>query len=314
MQEGERKMGRTKEWLLTRFEREGPGAEKERLWLVLGGGGLKGLAHIGAWRAIQEAGIRVEGILGTSIGALVGVALAAGMDQEELEERARSLQPRDIVRTQRRALWVNGIRSPSVFREELLRRYISESIPVKSWAELEIPVQMNAVELGSGATEWFGKGAREDVAPADAVYASAALPVFYPPAEIGGQYFVDGGTGDALALTRARDLGATAILGVDVGSGPTEDAERVVKGGLVAVHQRVFSIQSGTARRAMLEGWKSPPLLFVRPHLDGYRTFDFEHAAYFIEEGYRATRRALEEELTDLDAAGTGRRVGDWPE
>jgi hypothetical protein len=61
----------------------------------------------------------------------------------------------------------------------------------------------------------------------------------------------------------------------------------------VAIHQRVFSMMAHARKRAVLDAWSGPPLLYVRPRLDGYSTFDFGSTEYFIEEGYRATREAL---------------------
>ncbi len=258
-------------------------------WLVLGGGGLRGLAHLGAWRALSRAGFRPSGILGTSIGALVGACISAGLSLDELEERARTLTRRDIARVQRRTFWVGGIRNESVFRGEVLREYFESILPSAGWKALELRFQANAVELGSGRTEWFGLGARTDVSLVDAVYASAALPLLYPPARLPGGLYVDGGVGDALPLTRAQELGATAIVAVDVGSGPEVDAGRVAGEGLVGIHQRVFSIAAQRRRIETVEGWKAPPLLYIRPRMDDYGTFDFEHIDYFLGEGERAT-------------------------
>jgi NTE family protein len=127
----------------------------------------------------------------------------------------------------------------------------------------------------------------------DAVYASAALPVLYPPAEIGGRFFVDGGTQQPMGLLRAAEEGATGILGVDVGSGEEADAEHIVRQGIPAIHQRILSIVTHRLRRELVDAWKGPPLLYVRPRLDGYGGFDFQHIEYFVEEGYRATSLAL---------------------
>ena len=77
----------------------------EQPWAVLGGGGLKGLAHIGAWQALEESGIRPLGIVGTSIGALVGAALAGGLGWRDLAPLAISLKKEDIIRVNRRAVW-----------------------------------------------------------------------------------------------------------------------------------------------------------------------------------------------------------------
>jgi NTE family protein len=264
-----------------------------RPWIVLGGGGLRGLAHVGVWQALEEAGVRVGGILGTSIGALVGACIAGGMGYQDLVRLAFALRKIDIVRINRRAVLFNGVRQPSLLMEEPLRSYIDRILPVTAWSELGLPLQVNAVDLGSGATTWFGSGSDESVPIRDAVYASAALPVFYPPARIDGRVFVDGGTEFALPLQRAAELGATGIIGVDVGAGRQSPTHEILAGGMLAVHQRVFSLMSWRKRTEQVARWTEPPLLFVRPRMDGYGTFDFDAVGYFLEEGYRAARAAL---------------------
>jgi hypothetical protein len=71
------------------------------------------------------------------------------------------------------------------------------------------------------------------------------------------------------------------------------DPEAVVRKGMLAIHERVFGLMSGRRRREAVASWNGPPLLFIRPRLDGYGTFDFDHIGYFLEEGYRAAREAL---------------------
>lgn len=264
------------------------------IWAVLGGGGLKGLCHVGAWRALQEAGIPVRGIVGTSIGAFMGVCLGGGMGWRELSDLARALRREDIVRINRRVVWINGVKTPSLYRGDALREYIASVLPIDDWSQLRLPVQVNAVDLGSGQTEWFGPGARTDVSPLDAVVASASLPVLYPPVAVADGFLVDGGTGDALALERAGEQGATGIVAVDVGATAEGDAKAVVEQGMVGVHQRVFSIMSGRRRREAVARWEGSPLLFVRPHLAGFSGFEFDAVPYFLEEGYRAARDALD--------------------
>lgn len=264
-----------------------------RVWVVLGGGGLKGLSHVGAWQAIQEAALQPSGIVGCSIGALVGACVAGGMGWEELVPLALRLQKDDIVRINRRAVFINGIRQEALFHGEPLREYIRRVLPVHRWEDLRMPLQVNAVDLETGQTHWFGTGVDTDIELVDAVYASAALPVFYPPARIGDRVFVDGGTEFSFPIHRAAELGATGIVGVDVGAGRQSHPHRLIAQGMLAIHQRIFSIMSWRKRTDMVAGWTSPPLLFVRPRLEGYQTFDFDEAQYFLEEGYRATRAAL---------------------
>ena len=276
----------------------------ERIWVVFGGGGVRGVAHAGAWQALIEARVPVAGIVGTSIGALIGACVSGGMPWEQLVRLGLSLEKNDIARLNRGVIWVNGIREESVFRGDVLKEYIERVLPVSDWSSLSIPLQVNAVDLATGRTEWFGHGAREDVTLADACYASTALGVLYPPARIDGQLFVDGGTDDVLPCDRAMALGATGIIAVDVGSGEHADAERVLEQGLVAMHDRLFAIMSGRQRREMVGAWDGPPLLYVRPALDGYSAFAFEHVKYFLEEGYRSMRRMLSEGASGSESLG----------
>ena len=261
----------------------------DRIWVVLGGGGIRGVAHAGAWQALVEARVPVTGIVGTSIGALIGACIAGGMPWDRLVRLGMSLKKEDIARLNRGVVWVNGIREESVFRGDVLQAYIDRVLPVTNWSGLDILLQVNAVNLGTGRTEWFGHGAREDVSLGLACYASTALGVLYPPARIDGQLYVDGGTDDVLPLTRAVDLGATGIIG----SGEQADADRVLEQGLVAVHDRLFAIMSGRQRRETVASWEGPPLIYVRPAVDEYSAFSFPHVKYFLEEGYRSMRRAL---------------------
>jgi NTE family protein len=282
-----------------------------RVALVMGGGGLKGLAHVGAWRAVLESGLPVDRIVGTSIGAMVGAAIAGGQSMEEMQARSQALTKADIVLVNRWAVLLNGIRQSSVFRGDVLRTYIESVLPVDHFEDLSIPLSVNAVDVGSGESVWFGDGGRRDVPLADAVYASCALPVFYPPLELGGRFLVDGGVLDALPIAHAAKLGAELIVAVDVGSGQEADASKVVSQGMVAIQHRISSLQAGARKRLLLEEWDGPPLLYVRPRLDGYGTFEFEGASYFLEEGYEATRAALatvHKRFPGLPRVETGRR------
>ena len=269
-------------------------------WLVLGGGGLKGLGHIGVWRALTEADVQIDGVIGTSVGGLVGACLAAGMDLDVLERHARALSKPDILRLNRRVKWFGGVRQQSVFLGDPLLEYIRNLLPFSEWDDLELPFQVNAVALGTGRTHWFGPGARTDITPAQAIYASCALPGIYPPTKLGDDYFVDGGTEHPLALQRAAELGATSIIAVDAGASAEQDPQSVVDQGLVAVYQRVYGIMMNHNRREVVDAWTDPPLLLVRPAVDEHDTFDFTQIGFYLDEGYRATRDALERRGEDF--------------
>lgn len=265
-----------------------------RVVLVLGGGGMKGLTHVGAWRALLEAGVVIDEIIGTSIGGLVGAMIAAGEGPEALAARALALERTDIVALNRWALLLNGIRQPSVFHDVPYREYIARLLPVRSFEELRLPFSTNAVDLGNGEMVWFGAGGRMDVPLEDAIYATCALPLFFPPAAIDDRLFVDGGVLDTLPLTRAAERGATRIIAIDAGSEGSAEAASILEDGLVGIHHRVYQLMATQWKRSRLETWSGPPVTMIRPRLEGYGTFDFDQAPYFLEEGYRATREALE--------------------
>ncbi|HUG40303.1 MAG TPA: patatin-like phospholipase family protein [Longimicrobiales bacterium] len=266
----------------------------ERIVLVLGGGGVKGVAHVGAWKAILEAGHEVAEVVGTSIGALIGASIAGGASVEGLEAQARALTKTDIVDVNRWAVLPNGIRQQAVFRGLALRSYIERVLAVKEWTELAIPLGVNAVDLESGDMVWFGAGGRTDVGLVDAVHASTSLPVFYPPVRVNAMHLVDGGIIDPLPITRAADRGATWIIAVHASAGKKKDARDTVEKGMIAIHHRVTDIMAWARRSVVEDAWFGPPITWVRPDVETYSTFDFDAVDYFLEEGYRATRAALE--------------------
>lgn len=266
----------------------------ERVILVLGGGGVKGTAHAGAWRALREARIDVAEIVGTSIGSLVGASIAGGAEAQELESQARTLLKKDIVDINRWALLPMGIRQQSIFQGVALREYVARVLPETDWSKLEIPLSVNAVDLETGRNMWFGTGGRTDVTLVDAVYASSALPPFYPPLEVEGMHLVDGGVMDTVPITRAADRGADLIIAVHASAGRKRDAADTVEKGLVAIQHRVMDIMAWAQREVVEDMWMGPPVIHVRPDVADYSTFDFDAVDYFLEEGYRATKAALE--------------------
>lgn len=274
-----------------------PSARAPRTVLVLGGGGMKGIAHIGVWKALEEAGVRPDAIIGTSIGALIGAGIAAGYGWRELADIARRLTKDDIVAINRRAVFFGGVREDAVFLGDHFRRYIEGILPVKSFAEMKHPFRLNTVSLVSGEEVWFGTDCRQDLAVADAVYASCALPIYFPPGRTeDGDYLVDGGVLDVFPVRKAADWGAERIIGVDVGSEFLPPADDFFDRGMIAIHDRVLNLNLRDQRSRCLDGWDGPPLVYVRPQVGHLGGWDFDRTQYFLEEGYRAGRQALQEQ------------------
>jgi len=254
---------------------------------------MKGIAHIGAWKALEEAGIVPDAIVGTSIGALIGACLAGGMGWRELSEVARRLKRQDIVSVNRRAMWLGGVREPAVFEGEHFLNYIRRSLPVQDFAELRIPFRLNAVSLVSGEEVWFGTDKRADVPLAEAVYASCALPMYFAPARIGDDVLVDGGILDVFPVRQALEWGAERVIGVDVGSDFLPPSVGYFEQGMLAIHDRVLNLNLQEQRARCLEELKDAPLLYIRPKIGHLHSFDFERTQFFLEEGYLAAREAL---------------------
>jgi NTE family protein len=270
-----------------------PGGGSLGTVLVLGGGGMKGVAHIGAWKAVEEAGIRPDTILGTSIGSVIATCLAGGMGWRELAEVARKLTKDDIVLINKKAVWFGGVREAAVFDGDHFRTWLERILPIRKFEEVQIPVRINAVSLVSGKEVWFGSGINEEVPVLDAVYASCALPIYFPPARIGEDHLVDGGIVDVFPIRSAAEWGAERIVAVDVGAELLPPDEGYFDRGMIAIHDRVLGLSLQQQRKAWFHDWNGPPLLYIRPQIGHLGAWDFDRTQFFLEEGYRAAREAL---------------------
>jgi NTE family protein len=273
-----------------------PTFDRLRTVVVLGGGGMKGVAHIGAWKALEEAGVVPDLVVGTSIGSVVAACLAGGMGWRELAELARRLRKEDIVLINKKALWFGGVREPAVFDGDHYRRWLEGMLPIRDFAEARIPVRINAVSLVTGREVWFGTGLREDVPLVDAVYASCALPIYFPPAQVEADYLVDGGVLDVFPIRTVARWGAERIIGVDVGADLLPPEEGFFDSGMIAIHDRVLGISLEEQRKACLDTWSGPPMLYIRPEIGHLSAWDFDRTQFFLEEGYRAASEALARE------------------
>jgi NTE family protein len=267
-----------------------------RTILVLGGGGMKGLAHIGVWKALEERGMRPDAIVGTSIGALIGACLAGGMGWRELAQLALALRKEDIVEINKRSLWLGGVREESVFDGDHYKEYLRAHLPVQSFAELTLPLRVNSVSLVTGTEVIFGDGARTDVPLVDAIYASCALPIYFPPLKLDGDHLVDGGVLDVFPVRKAAAWGAERIIAVDVGTEMTPPGEDFFARGMIAIHDRVLTLNLCEQRTALLRTYDGPPMVYIRPRIGHLGGWDFDRTQYFLEEGYRAAREALSKE------------------
>ncbi|MFL5574502.1 MAG: patatin-like phospholipase family protein [Gemmatimonadaceae bacterium] len=275
-----------------------------RIGLVLGGGGLKGFAHIGVLRALEERGIRPAALAGTSIGALIAAAFTGGMSLDEMARRAESLRRRDLFRLNHVGMLLERMRSPSIYLEAPLRALCESVCPRGRFDDLTIPLLVNTVDVERGTQVVWGLPGLRDVPVADAVYASCALPGFFPPGRVDGRTCIDGGTVDNLPVSAAALGGAAgaagggraldALIAVDVGSGELAHDTAIAEQGFASIYMRAATTMMHALQEAPLTHWSGPPMLLIRPRLAQVSWFSFGHTAEVIHEGYRAAREALE--------------------
>jgi NTE family protein len=274
----------------------------KRIALVLGGGGLKGFAHIGVLRALKERGIRPVLFAGTSIGALIAAARAGGMSEIEMAERARTLRRRDLFRINHLGMLMERMRSPSLYLEEPLRALCDAICPRGTFDELGTSLLVNTVDIERGTKVVWGLPGLRHVSIADAVYASCALPGFFPPGRVDGRICVDGGTMDNLPISIAA-VGMDAVIAVDVGNSDLTQGREDTQG-FAHIYMRAASVMMHALQEEMLSHWDGPPMLLIRPRVSHHGWFSFSNAESVIQTGYEAAIGALDHASHALQSAG----------
>ena len=180
---------------------------RPRLALVLAAGGPRGFAHVGVLRALDELGVRPDLVVGASVGALVGSALAAGLSTAQIEAFAFDF---DFYRLAR---W-----SPSGGAQldgRGISDLVQQTLGVRRFEQLRIPFAAVATDVQRNAAAIFNHG---ELGPA--VQASCAVPRWFAPVRIRGREFADGDATSPLPVQAARMLGAQKVLAVDVAVHP----------------------------------------------------------------------------------------------
>jgi NTE family protein len=196
---------------------------------------------------------------------------------------------------------VGRFRAPSIYMEEPLRALCNAVAPRGTFAELDVPVLVNTVDVERGTQVVWGRPGLRDVPVADAVYASCALPGSFPPGRVDGRTCVDGGTIDNLPVSIAA-LGMDALIAVDVGNADLTHATDIATQGFGSIFMRAASIMMHALQQPPLERWQGPPMILIRPRVGHIGWFSFSHTDELIGEGYRAACAALEHLETWLAA------------
>lgn len=303
----------------------------QKVGLALGSGSSRGWAHIGAIRALAEAGVEVSFVAGTSIGALVGAGLA--LDKiDALEDFARQLDWKQIVSfldvTFPRSGLIDGEKVSEFFRSHM------QEIDIE---KLPLPFCAIATDLATGDEVVLGQGNL-----VEAIRASISIPGIFTPAKLDGKFLVDGGLVNPVPVKAARSMGADYVIAVDLShdlvdkgksrakliddsssddenvkpSFPkwsiTQDiADKLNQLSSPTISQvrqwlsreptpNIFEVLSVSinimeTQIADIQLKTDPPDLLIQPKLGHLRFLDFHKAEEAIEEGYRETRRQLEQ-------------------
>ncbi|NNF54664.1 MAG: patatin-like phospholipase family protein [Acidimicrobiales bacterium] len=191
--------------------------ESETIAFVLGGGGLRGAAEVGMIKALAEADICPDLVVGTSIGAINGAVVASGSLPEmarRLEGMWGELTARGVLRESVFSRVANIVRHRThLHTNDAMRKLLLDWLPVKSFEEMAVPFQCSAACVELSSEWWFDSGPL-----IDAVLSSCAVPGLLPPVEVNGRHFIDGGVVNSIPISRALELGASTIYVLHVGN------------------------------------------------------------------------------------------------
>lgn len=278
-----------------------PKIPTNRIALALGGGAARGWAHIGVLRALDEAGVQIGMIAGTSIGALVGGCYLAGK-LDELEDFARSLTMRRIA-----GLLDLTIGGGGLFGGMRLTKRMQEHLVGLNIEDLAHPFIAVATELKTGHEVWIHQGNL-----ITALRASYALPGIFEPVRCNGRTLIDGALVNPVPVSVCRAYEQTLVVAVNLNydlfgrsavvkhSAGSSDPETTAKPrgeaatvGLPGVMVQAFNIIQDRISRSRLAG--DPPDLTLHPRINNIGLSEFHRAAESIDRGYEEARSRIPE-------------------
>ena len=279
---------------------------KHQIGLALGGGGARGLAHIGVLRVLEQEKIHIDLLVGTSIGALVGGAYASGMGPNEMQERIDEFlnseefqssaikafetvnAPGDAGLTEKiqsyfknRFFMVQAMFKPGILSREDFQHTIDFFIPDIQIEETRLLFRAIATDLVSGEQIIFSKGSLRQ-----AVMASCAVPGAVEPIKEGQRILSDGGIICLIPSSEAREEGADIVIAVTVDRDLYSEEEFQTVAG---VYHRVSEIMANKLKDIELMDAD----IVISPKVGNLHWASFSQARNLIQEGEKATRERL---------------------
>ena len=317
---------------LTSFTALATEVARPKVGLVLSGGAARGLAHIGVLKALEEQGVRIDAIAGTSMGAVIGGLYASGYSVEELEKLATTLDwqqalsdapPRKDVPFRRKQDDRDFlVKQKLSFRDDgslglplgviqgqnlslLLESKLAHTADTRDFNKLPIPFRAVATDIASGEKVVFSRGHLPQV-----IRASMSIPAVFAPVELDGRLLVDGGMVDNIPVDVARDMGVDLAIVVDIGT-PLRDRKQLAT--VVDVLNLSITLMTRRNSEEQLASLHQDDVL-IQPSLAAFGVTDFGRAQDMIDAGYRAAR-AMDNRLASLrrDEGDTGLAVARSP-
>ena len=258
----------------------------KKLGLALGAGGSRGVAHIGFLKALEEAGIKADYIVGSSMGSVVGGAYAAGVSVDTMREAVFSLRLLDLISP--------AMQKGGVFGNSKMRNQIVKHLGEVTFADLKIPFHCIAVDMVKQEVVEFSEGS-----VADAIVASSSIPAVFPPVVVGDKRLIDGGVLERVPAMRVKKMGAEVIVAVDV-LGWRNASEKVP--GPLGVSFETFDIMDNHRTKVYYGKYKKYIDFWLEPDLGDMSQYSLKQIKEAYEKGYElgkanvaAIKKALKE-------------------
>ena len=243
--------------------------------LALGGGFARGMAHIGVLKVLEQEGIPVRIVAGTSVGALIGACYCSGLSIEELEHVAHSVRFTTFAR------WT--VSRYGFASNDRMVQFLDRTLKVKTFEELRIPLGVTATDFNSGEGVVFHSGSI-----IDPVRASCAYPGMFLPVEIRGRFLIDGMLSYPVPTSPLHEMGSDRVIAVHLkGQWSKDGAPRH----LFDVIGQSFAI----AQDQMSHLWRGAADVIVEPDVAGFAYDDFKRAGELVTSGEVAMRKVLPE-------------------
>jgi NTE family protein len=254
----------------------------KRIGLALGGGGAKGLAHIGVIKALEEEGLIIDFVAGTSMGALVGGWYAANRNIKFLENIFLKIEKENIF-SEEEAKQQGG----NLFRGKNFGELLEKILDGKTFSQCELPFSAVATNMENGHELDINEGEL-----AEAIKASIALPIVFQPVKRDGQLLVDGAFTNPVPADVVREMGAEFVIAVDVSSCWVNIPNDMLnpKGTDALIRDAFTAIEYQLARKTLKQAD-----VVIRPAVLTYDWLDFSRAKEIIKAGYKETKKQLDE-------------------